>query len=196
MTIGVQSGYIFGAGNWQDHRYAPVDQFGNSYAFLADFELTLRTDADQNRTAQNHFRVWSIALVVSHTSLSTADWEDWVNEQGDVLEASAAILHVDAVMRRSLLRSGNQQLRLEFGGGVAVANSEESYLDRTYEYDFLLGTRGEAVLGLLYDWKFGRSFGVTIRAGFTLAGTAVGYADGVNRDITYFPLTAGLRFYP
>lgn len=194
-AIGIQIGYAIGAGSWQNHRYADVNQFGNDLVFVGDFEIGFNTPADRNAAAPSPFTTWSAAMIIAYTRLATSDWEDYVRDQGDYIESSAEIWHIDAVLRRRIVTTRYHLLRFEFGGGLALANSEETYQDLQYEYDFLQSTRGEIILGLVYDWRFRSFAGLTARTGFIWAGNGIKYADGEEMGITTFPLTVGIRFY-
>ena len=182
VSVGLRIGYAWPVGDWERHRFAPVDQFSPGLAFGGDLEI---------RTGPRG----GIAILVEHMPLDVTAWEDYAVSRGSVVDASASITHIGLALRTFLLDPERSPLRLDLGALVALQSGKETSGQYSYEYDFLRNPAFGAFLALEYVYFISPNVGVTARASMAFVFSGVKYADGVEYIVMLAPVTGGLRFY-
>jgi hypothetical protein len=179
-SLGFHVGYFAPVGDWNAHRYAPgVDQFQGGFTFGGELELRIFS--------------FHLGIFADYMRLSTKQWEDYAQGQGDEVVASGAMNDVGARLKFYLARRGPDLMNLSLGFVAVGMSGKESFAGRTYDYDFLRGGGG-FVLGIQYKRVLSPHLALTaeVRALFVIEG--IKYADGEVRDVTGLPLTLGLTY--
>lgn len=182
VSLGLRVGYAWPVGDWNTHRYAPVDQFALGLTFGGDLEI---------RTGPGG----GIAILVEHTPLDVSAWEDYAASQGSVVEASASVTYIGLALRTFPAGSPASGVKFDIGGLVALPSGEETTGQYTYEYDFLKNPAFGLFVGLEYMYLFSPNVGITLRTSIAFVFSGIQYADGVEYIVMMAPLTGGLRFF-
>lgn len=181
-SVSLWGGYFQPSSNWKQHRYAPnVDQFGGMFHLGLDFEYRF----DRN---------WALAFYGQFNGLSTAEWEKYVEQQGEYLEAEAVMATFALVVRPYVIVTSVNRTKLEFGFGLVSLSGNERYGGLTYDYDFL-AEASFALLGAVeHNWFFHKRTALVARIGIISASKGVAYADGETETVVGFSFSAGIRY--
>ncbi|UCC81188.1 MAG: hypothetical protein JSW64_07480 [Candidatus Zixiibacteriota bacterium] len=181
-SVSLWGGYFQPSSDWKQHRYAPnVDQFGGMLHMALDFEYRF----DRN---------WALAFYGQFNGLSTAEWENYVRQQGEYIEAEALMATFGLVVRPHVIVTSVNRTKLEFGFGLVTLSGSERYGGLSYDYDFL--AKGSiAFLGAVeHDWLFNKRTALVARIGILSAPKGVSYADGETETVVGFSFSAGIRY--
>ena len=182
-SAALYGGYFMPTGGWTEHRYAPgVNQFGGGMNVGLDFEYQLGPK-------------WSLAAVVQYAGLSTSDWENYVKDSGEYLDAQARLFNLALAVRPYIVSTRANKIKLEFGLGIAFLTGEESYQGLTYGYDFMVNGSFSLVAGVEHNWLFNEKGALVFRAGLLYAADGISYADGESLSPLGFPLSLGVRYW-
>lgn len=181
-SVSLWGGYFLPSNQWKQHRYAPnVDQFGGMFQMALDFEYRF----DRN---------WAVAFYSQFNGLSTAEWEKYVEQQGEYLEAKASMATFGLVVRPHVIATSVNRTKLEFGFGLVVLSGNERYDGLTYDYDFLVAGSLAFLIAVEHDWFFNKRTAVVTRTGFMSAPKGVVYADGEDETVKGFSFSVGIRY--
>jgi hypothetical protein len=180
LSLGVDGGYFFPQGQWNDHPYAGIDQFQKSWAFGGDLEV----------------RLWQwggIGVGGGYLGLDMSAWEDFARQTGDDLEASAEIWYYCFLFKPYISTTKPDMIKAHIGFGSVATTGQEIYGVQNYAYNFLKSKAGY-FFGIEYDRYISRKAAIALKASFVIVPSGVEYADKRNYKIMGFPLTIGARF--
>jgi hypothetical protein len=181
-SVSLWGGYFEPTDSWKQHRYAPnVDQFGGMFQMALDFEY--RFD-----------RYWALALYGQFNGLSTAEWERYVEQQGEYLDAEALMATFGLVIRPHVIVTSVNRTKLEFGFGLVSLSGSERYGGLTYDYDFLVNGSLAFLVAVEHNWFFNKRTAVVARTGLISAPKGVVYADGEDESVIGFSFSVGIRY--
>ncbi len=182
VSVGVRGGFAWPLGDWKAHRFAPVDQFQGGLTVGGDLEIRLTQQM-------------CLGIVADYTRLDVGEWEDYAASRGDDVTASASVISLALTLKPHLIDHRPSVLSLDIGFAIAFPSGKEQSDRFVYEYDFLRNPGFGALLGLEYAHLIGDNFAVTIRAAAMFIFSGIGYADGIDNNLTLAPVTGGVRFY-
>jgi hypothetical protein len=182
-SFGIDGGYSWPLGNWNSHRFAPVDQFGSGFAVRADFEF---------KTGEKG----GVAIGGGYIRLGTSDWEDYARSRGSEITASSYVAYIGIILRPYLIRGENDHLKLDLGASVAFQSGKEQFAGWSYEYDFLKSPRLGIILGAEYDRFLTESVAITAKADVLMVLAGIEFEDGESSTLSVLPVTIGFRFFP
>lgn len=181
-SLGLEVGYFFPVGDWKEHRYATgADQFRGSVAAGLDLEVRL-------------FQSVGVAANIGYLRLGVGDWEKYAANRGDIVDASASMVHVGVLIKPYLWMDRYNVVKLRLGASLFFPSGQESFDRFTYEYDFLV-TRLGYVAGIEFDRSLNRNTALALRISGIVVPSGVQYADGEKHSIVAFPITLGVRFH-
>ena len=172
-------GYFLPMGEWTEHRYASnVNQFAGSYTVSPELEIK--------------FSDIAVGLTYSYARMSTTEWEDYVNSQGESLNASASLSHLGGVIRYYLYNSMQNFIHIEAGVTYLFISSNEQFNGYTYEYDFL--KPGMAFLaGAGYQYALNERLTIVLPVQLLWRPEGIKYGEGKTLDIFGIYFTPGLK---
>jgi hypothetical protein len=172
-------GYFMPMGEWTEHRYASnVNQFAGSYTVSPELEIK--------------FSDVAIGFIYSYARMNTTEWEDYVNSQGESLNASASMSHVGGFVRYYIYNSMRNFIHIEAGATYLFISSNEQFNGYTYEYDFL--KPGMAFLaGAGYQYAFNERLTIVLPVQLLWRPEGVKYGEGKTLDIFGIYFTPGLK---
>ena len=179
-TLEVHGGFFLPAGDWAAHRYAAgVDHFRGGLTGggeLAIAVLGLR-----------------IGLYYDYSRLGTSQWEDFARRQGDDIAAAASMKDLGCRFHLDLWRDRRSSASMNLSVGHLSMGGTESYAGRTFDYDFLHGGLSLG-FGVGFTRVMAPHLALALRTGFNMVVEGIGYADGEQRDVYWFPATLGLIY--
>lgn len=181
-SVSAGAGYFFPNGKWTQHRYAPgVKQFGGRPQFTFDLEYRFN-------------RKWSMALISQFNGLDTSEWEKYVQNQGEYVDAEAQMFTFGLELRPHVSVTSTNRTMLAFGFGITSLYGNERYGGYSYDYDFLTAGSVSLLAAVEHDWLFDKRFALVARVGIFYLPAGVNYADGESQSVVGYPLSAGIRF--
>jgi hypothetical protein len=172
-------GYLQPLGEWTAHRYAPgVDQFQGSYTVAPEFEVKIGDIG--------------ISVLYVYSSLSTAEWEDYVSGQGGGLSASGSLSQLGGVVKYYLIDTERNAVHIEGGLSYLFLNGNEQYRGFDYEYDFLKSGLG-FLAGAGYEYAFNEQLSAVTPVRFLWRPEGIKYPEGKADDIFGLLLMVGLK---
>jgi hypothetical protein len=172
-------GYFSPQGDWKKHMYAEgIDQFRGSYSTFAEFEIK--------------FKDIGAGLIFNYSKMSTADWEDFVRNQGGDIYVSASHIQIGGMLKYYIVNSTPHLFNIEAGTAYLSLNSNEQFNGYAYPYDFLKS--GMAVLlGLEYQYSLNERLAVILPLRMLWRPEGVTYSNGKTFDIFALYITPGLK---
>lgn len=180
FSMGLGGGYFFPLGEWNEHPYAGVDQFGGSLTAHMDFELRFT-------------RHIGMAIDIRFSNLDTGAWEDFAASAGDNVDALANIVQFGLQFKPHPWEDRWHSLAIMLGMYYCVVYGQEEFDDTEYEYDFLKNRFGYQ-LGVELNRYINRNVAFTVSVSGTFIPNAVDYVSGVDHDVIGVPVTVGVRY--
>jgi hypothetical protein len=169
ISVSGSLGYFVPLGDWTAHRFDNgVDQFQGGFTATPELELKVGDIA--------------FGLIYSYTKLGTSDWEDFVAQQGDVLDATASLNQFAGVVRYYMVDGAANRLALEGGLSYVELGGSERYLGYEYEYDFLQSGLGYLV-GAGFQHSFDERFAIVLPVRLLWRPEGVEYPEGKSNDV-------------
>jgi hypothetical protein len=182
-SFGFDVGYLFPAGDWKEHIYVEnLNQFNGGILFGAELEFT--------------FMEINFGIFYNYSRLDVSDWEEYVTENGEHLDAEASISYFGGLFKYYFQNTPPHFLNLDLGFGYPIFFSgHESYSSYSYDYDFI-NTKGNIALiaGLAYKYKMDERIALTIGTRIVFIPQGIRYRTGENHDILLIPSYLGLRY--
>jgi len=180
-AFGLDVGYYLTPGEWNQHLYAPgVNQFAGSYYISGAFCYRFQP------------RLGALAYIF-YAPMDVSEWEKFVQDQGDALNASAYATGILLGMQVYLLEKKPNLLSLDLNWGWIHLSGKETYESFSYNYDFLKSSIAVA-LGIGYNFLFTESvaFSLNVKGFYIFQG--IRYSEGESHDVIMLPVTAGIRY--
>lgn len=179
FAISGSLGYFFPQGEWKKHMYTEeVNQFQGGYSVSSEFEIK--------------FKDIAFSLIFNYSKMSTADWEQFVRNEGASINASASQNQIGGLLKYYVSNSQPHLFNIQAGVVYLSLRSTEQFNGYSYEYNFL--NPGMAItFGLGYQFSLNNRLSVILPVRILWRPEGVIYTDGRTFDIFSFYVTPGLR---
>jgi hypothetical protein len=181
-AFGIDLGYLVTMGDWNSLRInEEIKMFNSNFSYGAELE----------------FRVWDLPMGIffNYAKLSTSEYQDYVEEQGEYISASASMMNFGLLLKYYAVKSPKHFFNVDLGlGYIGFSGSENSEL-YSYDYDFISKDANfTIVIGLGYKFKLEENIALSLTAREIINPGGIKYADGKGYDVLVLPVCLGLRY--
>jgi hypothetical protein len=181
-AFGIDLGSLVTMGDWNSLRLNDeIKMFNSNVCYGGELE----------------FKVWDlpIGIFFNYAKLSTSEYEDYVQEQGEYISASASMMNFGLLLKYYAIKSPKHFFNVDLGlGYIGFSGSENSELF-SYDYDFISKDANfTIVIGLGYKFKLEENIALSLSAREIINPGGIKYADGKGYDVLVLPVSLGIRY--
>jgi hypothetical protein len=182
-AFGIDVGYLITMGDWNSHPiFKEINLFNNNICYGAELE----------------FKIWNapIAVFFNYAKLSTSEYEDYVQDQGEYVSASASMMNLGGMFKYYALKTKNHFINVDLGMGYIGFSGEETNDYGNVKYDFIDNTSNfTIIIGLGYKFKLEENIAFSLSAREIINPGGVKYkGSGKGYDILVLPICFGIRY--
>ena len=181
-AFGIDVGYLVTMGDWNSLRFKKdINMFNNNICYGADLE----------------FKIWSLPLgiFINYAKLSTQEYEDYVEERGERISASASMMNLGFLLKYYALKQPKQFLNIDLGLGYISFSGHENSELYNYDYDFINKDANlTIIIGLGYKYLVEENVALSLTVRECINPGGINYADGTGYDVLFLPVSLGIRY--
>jgi hypothetical protein len=181
-AFGIDVGYLVTMGDWNSLRFnKDIKMFNNNLCYGAELE----------------FKVWSLPLgiFINYAKFSTQEYEDYVEERGERISASASMMNLGFLLKYYALKQPNHFLNIDLGMGYISFSGHENSELYNYDYDFVNNdAKVTIIIGLGYKYLVEENIALSLTIRELINPGGITYADGTGYDMLFLPVCLGIRY--